>query len=524
MVRRVADSSSYSSQIDRFCGRTTSRTQRSVNAISLFNYHCPAAFGAATNMEQSLLSRTEVPSAGWRGDRLNNDYGIPFALSSFHDPNRKALSRYRDPRNCYMLLAGIGMFSKAPATYAEPLIPGVSGSPYLAGFAPHSDTSIINVTDSPYRAVGNGITDDTAAFAAAVSAMKGSLWRTIFPFSGCRSLYVPKGLYLIRQAEVLHLTQEHSGCQIFGDGPYSSVINFAPQSGGGPYLISHDEEDGDGPLQSFEIRDIGFIGPGAKSQAGWFWDRGGPAGTSGLLVQNVSVSQFEYGFRVEGTAMSDLGSFVRFHARHLRHTFYSSNLHAMGYTVISADINTANDNDDGVNDGDVFYFADGAATDWTIVGGYLGAFGSGAVFHYAPDFSGGFNNQNLNVHGTHIELYNNSALVRDDSPGKHHQMNFHDVNMYSLTGQLQRVVATVKPKTRFIWQGGALTGLIQIQPADTSFGMLRPMVIIEDADLYEALTAQQSFIPPGPCPDPATCSVHLKRVLLMDTGELLNDQ
>jgi hypothetical protein len=77
-----------------------------------------------------------------------------------------------------------------------------------------------------YGAVGNGITDDTAAIQAALADGRGN---ASAEYNGVpKGLYFPPGTYLVRK------TLEWNGCCVTlqGAGPGASVIRLAPSSGG----------------------------------------------------------------------------------------------------------------------------------------------------------------------------------------------------------------------------------------------------------------------------------------------------
>jgi parallel beta-helix repeat protein len=74
----------------------------------------------------------------------------------------------------------------------------------------------LNVKQSPYNAVGDGVTDDYAAISQALSDAAGGL-----------GVYFPKGTYLISQP--LTVT---AACSLAGDNQSQSVIRLAPASSG----------------------------------------------------------------------------------------------------------------------------------------------------------------------------------------------------------------------------------------------------------------------------------------------------
>lgn len=84
--------------------------------------------------------------------------------------------------------------------------------------------SIINVTDPLYGATGNGSTDDTAAFVAAIAA------------AGSQdTVYVPKGNYKIT-SELLFSSDRF---RFIGDGVNITILEFAPTANGNLIKVSN---------------------------------------------------------------------------------------------------------------------------------------------------------------------------------------------------------------------------------------------------------------------------------------------
>jgi hypothetical protein len=311
-----------------------------------------------------------------------------------------------------------------------------------------------------WGAVGDGATDDTAAFVAALTAMEGpATWVPPFP-NGCMSLFVPTGQYLISVRKTLHLVIGHSGCGIVGTGPFASIIKYTDNTASSDnYLIYHDETLGDGALEQFFLRDIGFEGPGAGSNGSWFWDEGA-AGTGELLVQNVYIEGFKEGFRLEGTASGDMGSFKKFGARSVTNTFHVNNLQSTSYELIDADICSP------PSGGDVFVFDQYADLNWTIVGGYLCTLApSSNILHILSTFGGQITGGNLSVIGTSIDLLGGSSdasqLLRDDSLATSKTLSFINVSLGN-ADNLPRSTMTVVGKSVLTWSGGLLRGWVTL--------------------------------------------------------------
>ena len=104
---------------------------------------------------------------------------------------------------------------------------------------------IVSVKD--FGAVGDGVTDDTAAIQAAISALVAA---------GGGTLYVPSGAYRVSS----RITATCGGQQhisVKGDGRYQSVFDFSGAASLGLHLNSTSMLDNQ--LPSFEVRDVGFI-------------------------------------------------------------------------------------------------------------------------------------------------------------------------------------------------------------------------------------------------------------------------
>ena len=81
--------------------------------------------------------------------------------------------------------------------------------------------TVIDVTNPAYGAVGDGVTDDTAAVHLAVAAA----------LAGSYNLYFPTGTYLMKPAsngvDIIEIT---SAITIYGDGPGSTILKFNDNS------------------------------------------------------------------------------------------------------------------------------------------------------------------------------------------------------------------------------------------------------------------------------------------------------
>ena len=79
------------------------------------------------------------------------------------------------------------------------------------------------VSVKDYGAVGDGVTDDTAAIQAAINACASTVAQ------GAKAVYLPAGEYKITSA--LSIPREF--IEIYGDGMWASAINFGTTAGGG---------------------------------------------------------------------------------------------------------------------------------------------------------------------------------------------------------------------------------------------------------------------------------------------------
>jgi hypothetical protein len=99
----------------------------------------------------------------------------------------------------------------------------------------HSGPSVVNVRD--YGAKGDGTTDDTAAFVAALTAATGA------------ALYVPRGTYIIASATRLRMLGNYTS--LTGDRSGGSIIRFTNAAGG--------LDIGDGTTNIYENRLVDII-------------------------------------------------------------------------------------------------------------------------------------------------------------------------------------------------------------------------------------------------------------------------
>jgi len=114
---------------------------------------------------------------------------------------------------------------------------------------------MINVTEAPYSATGDGTTDDTSAIASAISA-------------GGTELYFPSGKYRITSSLPLinygssESTNDNDRIRIRGDGIGNTWVSF---SGAGNLFQVQGGEAGNGNFAQFTMSDMQITGSGAEN-------------------------------------------------------------------------------------------------------------------------------------------------------------------------------------------------------------------------------------------------------------------
>lgn len=152
-----------------------------------------------------------------------------------------------------------------------------------------SSGTVINVRD--YGAVGDGTTNDAAAFAAAFTAATTGAVST-FTYSGyprtIHSIYIPAGTYLIttNASLITSLAATTAGLKFYGDGRETTEIVFNPSAANG-YLCNNTR------LQHLAFDDISFYGTGSNAATATFMksDTGSPS----VGVQNYVFNRCNWG-------------------------------------------------------------------------------------------------------------------------------------------------------------------------------------------------------------------------------------
>lgn len=224
------------------------------------------------------------------------------------------------------------------------------------------------------------------------------------------------------------------------------------------YAFLHDEGAGDGPLQEFTMRDIGFSGPGASGHLDWFWNKG-TGGTGGMRWDNVRIAGFVEGYVIEGTAGADTLAASHLQMRDVDVAFHLDNPQAVPNDLDAPDICAAKN---------VFVVGTRGAAGWTITGGYLCTLTrAGNIFYFDNSFRGGLNNQNLTVIGTHFELLGGHSMTGElfRSEGQGSALDFTCVNCAADTiqGNAPRPTVTLTASQHFTWLGGVLGGQVVLK-------------------------------------------------------------
>ena len=148
-----------------------------------------------------------------------------------------------------------------------------------------------------FGAIGDGVTDDTAAVAAALAKLNSA---------GGGALFVPRSTYLVSTYFTLP-----AGVHIFGESRTSSIFKSNAAGGGG---ASSDQNVRNGSIfysnwpsnsstsANIVIEHIGLINTNGANVGAGFYDNGGTF----ILLRNVRVQGFQYGVIFDQSELSDL--------------------------------------------------------------------------------------------------------------------------------------------------------------------------------------------------------------------------
>lgn len=134
--------------------------------------------------------------------------------------------------------------------------------PFLAGF----------VTPQDYGATGNGVTDDTTAVQAAITAVQ----------AAGGTIFIPAGTYLL--SSVITCT---GTVNLIGAGPGVSILHQSSTSANG---ITYNAASN---LTGVSVSGLSLTGPGSGSGVGILLEgNGGSGNVNGAVVANIAVSGF----------------------------------------------------------------------------------------------------------------------------------------------------------------------------------------------------------------------------------------
>jgi hypothetical protein len=131
-------------------------------------------------------------------------------------------------------------------------------------------SSVFNVKDQEFGAVGDGSTDDTAAIQAAIDAAEAATYRGL--------VFLPPGNYAITSPLTIrahNITLAGAGRSSVGTGAARSSVILAKSSFSGSYLVDVAGTTSSDYLESVSIRDLTIDGFGAGSPfidaSGLYW-------------------------------------------------------------------------------------------------------------------------------------------------------------------------------------------------------------------------------------------------------------
>ncbi len=212
---------------------------------------------------------------------------------------------------------------------------------YAAGTVGAALKRVVSVTDEPFGATGDGVTDDTAAILAAILAVAST---TGLSSDGdpTGALYFPSGVYRITQSGVFSALGDtlRSGVLCFGDGPGNTIIWLDPSG------LSADAYfyDNGASARSWNatFRDMSFRGGATWRTLGLGYANfnafckgfkfSGPTWESAHVFDNVEFAFLDTVLETAGSNNADTIRFSRCMINKCRRTNYLNNLQSMGVT------------------------------------------------------------------------------------------------------------------------------------------------------------------------------------------------
>lgn len=275
------------------------------------------------------------------------------------------------------------------------------------------DQNFINVKD--YGATGNGSTDDSSAFIAALNRIyHNATSMDSMPGAGFRggfgTLYIPAGKYRISQAGALTpptgAGTSMLGFRIIGDGMYNTQISYDYGGSAEAYLIN-----GIDRMAFTDIEDIGFYGASGTQNFLLFACTNSAGRTVNLQTKRVLVDNFRTGILCSGTfTASETKHFASlFHTNnHTQKSFVLNNSQTLNHDFFGCEITSY-----GVG----FEILSGGAV--RCYGGSHVADSSGILARLAGDPSNhGRFNDGLTYYGTRFELYGSGVLLKNEGVSK----------------------------------------------------------------------------------------------------------
>lgn len=187
-------------------------------------------------------------------------------------------------------------------------ISNISGLQTALDNAAKSSTSALNILD--YGAVGDGVTDCSAAFAAVMTAAKNGAHT--MPYSldtdpvGTVSIYIPAGDYLITTNHGMigqeNMSSKLSGLRFFGEGNGLSNIIFKPSSAGDCCYNDF--------WLNVQFQNLGFY---AATSGCTFMHSSTTHNAQRYQFLSCGFSYFKYNFYLEGDNNNSEFSFINSH-------------------------------------------------------------------------------------------------------------------------------------------------------------------------------------------------------------------